>query len=848
MLRATWRSLLARKLRLLLSGIAVILGVAFVSGTYVLTDTMGKAFDNLFVDAYKGTAVTVQGTSALGGGFNDREPVPQAVLDKVRTVPGVKEAVGFASGYAQVVQKDGKAYATGGAPSFGGSMVAGSQLETARIREGRAPQGPGEAVVDGVTAKRAKLVIGEPVKVLLKGPARTFTLVGTVGLGDAEGFGGASVILFDPVTAQRFLGTPGRWTGLALASDGSVTDEQLERRVETVLPKGFEALTQQQQIDDTSKDIKEGLSVITTVLQIFGYIALFVGMFLIFNTFSMLVAQRTKELALMRALGASRGQVTRSVLLEATVIGVLSALIGFVLGIGLAIGLRALLESLGVELPGSATVIRPRTFVLSMVIGIVATALSALIPARRAARVAPVQAMRESGPAEERRLGRRSLVGALITSLGVILILLGLNGTAIDLGFRRLNALTVLGVGAAVTFLGVSTLSPLIARPVVGLLGRPLSLLGAPSALGRANAMRSPRRTAATASALMIGLALVAMVSTLGESAKTSLGAYVGRSLGADFVMHTEQFDPFSPELATRLEKNDEIDLVAGYRFARARVNGDTVDMQGVDAEGLVATLKVETVSGDVETIDTGQLAVAEGVATSRGFKVGQRVEVVWSRTGNKPMTIGAIYKDNLFAGNYIVGEAVADANVTEKLMGVVAVTLKPGVTPERGLAAVEAVAKDFPNVDVQDQSELISDQRSQIDGFLNIITALLGLSVLIALLGVVNTLALSVVERTRELGLLRAVGLAKRQTRRMIRVESVLISFYGAILGIVIGLCFGAAIVSTLEEEGIDTFALPVQRLVVVLLAAGLGGVIAAALPARRAARLNVLAAIAEE
>jgi putative ABC transport system permease protein len=847
MLRATLRSLLARKLRLLLSGIAVILGVAFVSGTYVLTDTMSKAFDNLFNEAYKGTAVAVQGTSALGGGFNDREPVPQAVLDKVRRVPGVTQVSGAVSGYAQVVQKDGKAYSTGGAPSFGGSLEAGSPLETSHIRQGRAPRGPNEVVIDAVTVRRAKLAIGSPVKVLLKGPARTFTLVGTAGLGDTEGFGGASVILFDPPTAQRYLGTPGTWSIVTLGSDGSVSDAELKRRVEQVLPKGFEALTGAQQTEDTSKDIKEGLGVITTVLQVFGYIALFVGMFLIFNTFSMLVAQRTKELALMRALGASRGQVTQSVLVEASVIGFISAVIGFLLGIVLAIGLRAMLTALGIELPGSSTVIKLRTFVLSMLIGVAVTVLAALIPARRAARVSPVQAMRDSTPAEDQSLAQRSLVGAAITSVGVALIAYGLNGGTLHLLYR-LNPLAVFGVGAAVTFLGLATLSPFVAKPVVGLLGRPARLLGAPSALGRANAMRSPRRTAATASALMIGLALVAMMYTIGQSAKTSLGAYVERSLGADFVMHTDQFEPFSPDLAARLARHDEFALIAAYRFGRAKVDGDTNDVQGVDAKGFETTLKVQTVAGDLGSIDRGELAVAEGFADSHSLKVGDRVDVVWSRTGNKPMRIGAIYKDNLFAGNVNVGEEVIDANVTEKLLGVIAVTLDPGVSAERGRQAVDAEAKDFPNVEVQDQSQLIADQRKFIDGFLNIITVLLALSVMIALLGVVNTLALSVVERTRELGLLRAVGLARRQMRRMIRVESVLISFYGAILGIVIGLCFGAAVVHTLKDEGIDTFALPVQRLVLVLVAAGIGGVIAAALPARRAARLNVLTAIAEE
>jgi putative ABC transport system permease protein len=346
----------------------------------------------------------------------------------------------------------------------------------------------------------------------------------------------------------------------------------------------------------------------------------------------------------------------------------------------------------------------------------------------------------------------------------------------------------------------------------------------------------------------MIGLALVAVVSTFGASVKKSLGDYVSRSLGADFVLHTEDFGTFSPEVGERLAKEPQIDLVAAYRFGKAKVAGKTVDIQGVDSRGLVVTLKVKNLSGDIGSIDRGELAVSETVAKSQGFKLGQRVDVVWSRTGNKPMTIGAIYAQNTFAGDYLVGGDVVDRNVTERLVGVVAVTLKPGVSAAEGRKAIDAVAKDFPDVKVQDQAQLVQAQRNQIDGLLNIVTGLLVFSVLIAVLGIINTLALSVVERTRELGLLRAVGLARRQLRRMIRVESVLIAVYGAVLGIVVGECLGWALVHALKDQGIDKFALPLARLGWVLVAAAFAGVIAAALPARRAARLNVLAAIAEE
>jgi putative ABC transport system permease protein len=837
MLRATFASLLARKFRLILSGLAVILGVAFVSGTYVLTDTMKAGFDSLFTDINSGTSAIVRGKSALGGVEDDREPIPQKVLDDVRRVDGVREAIGYASGYVRVIKPNGKVYTPPG-PVFGTTFSADSALNRLRVRQGQPPVGMDQFALDLQSAQRAKLKVGDSVKLLFKGPTRTMRLTALISPPGSDGFGGAQLIFFDPPTGQQLLGKPGTWTELGVAAEPGIDNATLKERIEKVLPKGFEALTQEQSTEETSSEIKDGLSFFNNLLLAFGLIALFVGMFLIFNTFSMLVAQRTRELALMRALGASRGQVMRSVVAEAGVVGLAASVVGFVAGIFVAIGLQKLFHALGIELPGGSAVIRTRTFVVSLLVGVIVTVAAAIVPARRAARVAPVQAMRESGPAEDRSLRVRSIAGAVLLAIGIVVLLLGLNA----------GALASIGLGAAVTFIGAATLSPLIVRPVVAVLGRPLARLGTPSAMGQGNAMRSPRRTAATASALMIGLALVATASTLGASVKKSLATYVQKSLGADFVLHTDQFGTFSPNIAERLRGKPEIDLVAAYRFGTAKVNGQTVDLQGVEAKPLVATLRVQALSGDITSIDRGRLAVSDKVARARGLTVGKKVDVVWSRTGNKPMTVGAVYADNLFAGDYLVGGAVVDSNVTERLLGVVAVTLKDGVSAKDGRAVVDAAAKDSPDLLVEDQSELIATQRKNVNTVLNFLNIMLLFSVLIAVLGIINTLALSVIERTRELGLLRAVGLSRRQTRRMIRAESVLIAVYGAVLGAVVGVPFGAAIVHALNDQGIDKFAVSWQTLGSMLVGAGVAGVLAAALPARRAARLNVLAAISHE
>jgi putative ABC transport system permease protein len=850
-LKATLKGIAAHKLRLALTALAVILGVSFVAGTYVLTDTISNTFTELFQTTTKGTDVAVRSRAAISspdqGGFQTRDPMPQALVEQVAAVDGVKAAEGSVSGFAQFIGKDGKPVTTGGAPTLGVSISSVPELRGAtELRSGRYPSGPGEVAMDAATARKHKFAAGDRVKVLLQGPARTFTLVGTIGFGQADNLAGATLAGFDLATAQQVLDRQGKYDEIDVVAAPGVSQEALRDRVAAAIDPRYEALTGKQLAKESADSISKGLGrFLSTALLAFAGVALFVGAFIIFNTFSIIVAQRTRELALLRCLGASRRQVLTSVLTESAVVGVVASVVGLGLGVLVAQGLRALLKAFGADLPTSATQVLPRTVVVALVVGVGVTVLSSVVPALKATRVPPVAALREEAAVAPARSGRRrTVVGVLVTGLGVALLLLGLFK---DAGNRLANV----GAGALVIFLGIAVLSPLVARPLARLIGWPFaSAFREPGKLARQNAMRNPRRTASTAAALMIGLALVTFVSIFAASIKASATQVLDKSVAADYILNTKQFQPFSTQVAERLAKLPELEAVAATRVGPFKLHGQTKTLTAADPTAYARVVRTETTAGSLSDLagPAGGLAVKDTVAKANGWKLGTSVPMEFLSTGVQQVPVRAIYKDNNVNGDYLLPLSLYQRNFSTQADQQVLAKAAPGVSPDASRAAIDRVLADFPNVEVRDQAEYKAEQARQIDQLLGLVSALLGLAILIALFGIVNTLALSIFERVRELGLLRAIGMTRGQLRRMVRWEAVIIAVLGAVLGLAVGAFFGWAMVRALAKQGISEFAVPVGQLVGYVLAAGVAGVLAAVLPGRRAAKVDMLRAITTE
>jgi putative ABC transport system permease protein len=844
MLRAALRSLLARKVRLLLTGLSVVLGVGFMAGTYVLTDTMTKAFNEVFESGLTSIDVLVRSSNAFTAqtsSLEERESMPESVLDEVRGVPSVTEAVGDVFGYAQVVDPaTGKIIGTFGPPTAASSW---NDLNGFTLKSGGAPpQGDDQVVLDAGTAESHDIQVGDTVEILFEGPPGEFEVVGVATYGESDGLLGATWALFDLPTAQRVLGREGQLDSISVVGQEGVSGTVLAQQIGEVLPDGVEAVTAATVLAETQETISQNLGFLRTAFLVFAFVALFVGAFIIFNTFAIIVAQRTRELALFRALGASGRQVTTSVVFEAFVIGIVSSAVGVVVGIGIAIVLKSLISALGIEIPASGTVILPRTFIVSIVVGTVVTVIAAVVPARRAARVAPVEALREAQDRPGRSLRFRIVSGFVVLALGLGPLLSGLFGTPAD-------ALQLVGIGVALTFVGVAMLTPLIARPVASALGAPVRLMGVPGKLARENSMRNPRRTAATASALMIGLGLVVFVAVFGASAKASTTDILERTLKADFILTSPTFGGFSTSAADAMRAVPGVETVSQIRQAEARIKGGSAFISAIDPGTFPEVSEVGVVDGSIADLtQPSTIAVFDDVASDNAWGVGDTVRTEFPATGEVDLEVVAIFSENGLLGDYAISLETFDDNVAQNLDVFVLVKAENGADLGAVQGDLETALEPYPNIEVQDQAAFRDKYAGFLNQVLNIVTALLLFAVVIALFGVMNTLYLSIYERTRELGLLRAVGLTRRQTRAMVRREAGIIAVMGALFGVVVGIAFGWALQQALEPRGFTAFGIPGGQLILYVVLAAVLGWLFAFMPARRAAKLNVLEAIAYE
>src|SRR6478735_3838880 len=834
MLRVTVRGLLAHKLRMALSAVAVVIGVAFVAGSLVFTDTLDKTFTELTRQTAPDVTVRpVQSDAAKATGYATGA-LTAGLVDQLTAVPGVARADGWITDQGTyVIGTNGKVIGGGGAPGLAGNYddtPAADGAPIVTITQGSPPNGPGQLLLDEKTAAAAGYTLGETVRLALSGdqPSATGTL------------SGATLVQMDTRTAQQwYLQGQAEFHQIAVTNDGSLSNQQLRDTVAAALPPGIEALDDQQVAAENQHQFQDALAFITTFLLLFAAVALVVGSLLILNTFSITVAQRTRELALFRALGATRRQLTRSVLLEALLVGLIGSTVGLLLGGVLALGLTALMGAIGLDLGGVGLVFGWQTAVVAFAVGVPVTLLAAYLPARRAARVPPVAAMSDDASIPETSLRRRLVGGAVLTAVGA-----GLMAWALGFG----AGLPALGAGVLAVFVGVALLAPVVGRPIVTVIAAPYRrIFGTVGVLARENTRRNPRRTAATASALMIGLALVTTTAVLGQSTKSSVDQIVSTDLKADYVVSNTFQSPFSDAIAGKIAAVPGVQTTAPIRFSAATVDGQPEVVAGFDAPdyGRAVTLTLE--SG---TLATGgnSLLITGSRAASEGWKVGDTVTVELP-TGARDLPIaGIITASGLVRADIVVPLAVLDAGGVPPVDNILYVNRAAGADSASVTAGIDAVLVDLPTVTLKDQAAYTAEESSLYDPVLGIVYALLGLAIVIAVLGIINTLALSVIERTREVGLLRAVGMSRRQVRSMIRLESVAIAVLGAVLGIGLGLAFGISLQHALAGQGIPLLSIPGLQLGGFVGLAALAGVVAAIIPARRAARMDVLRAVTTE
>ena len=838
MRKVTIKGLLAHKLRLALTALAIVLGVTFISGTFVLTDTLQNTFTTLFGNIYQKVDFQVRGVAQLGNGLNvTRNPLPESVLATVQHVPGVAAADGQVTGYAQFVARDGKAISTGGgAPTLGVAFNPDQQISPLHLIAGGPPVTSDDVVMDAGTAQKYDFSVGQQVRILSAGPPRTFTITGITEFGTADNLAGATLAAFTLPTAQAIAQETGKLDAINVVAAPGASKPAVQQAIARALPPGAEVVTGQTVVNESTSSVNQALSFFSTALLVFAFISLFVGSFTIYNTFSIIVGQRTRELALLRIVGASRRQVFGSVLAEAAITGLVSSVIGLGLGVLAALGLEALLSGFGVTLPSGSLVFEPRTVLVGLAVGVGVTVLSAIGPARGAVRIPPVAALDDRQSTASASLRRRFIWGTAVAVVGAVLLGLGLAQPAIQL----------VGIGAAALFIGVATLSPAIARPLSSVIGRPLPrLLGVSGKLGRENSMRSPRRTAQTAAALMVGLALVSAMAVFGASLSKSATSSADQALSADIIVTATGSGELSNSVPATASAVPGVTVASSFYQGRFEFQNSLASLVAVSTSHLADTVILRMTAGSPAALDSGELLIDSTTATSKHLSVGDSVPAKFALTGPATLRIGGIYQANALIGSYLVSSGFFLAHYPPQPPA--GLLLRTDGSAAADSAVTKALAQ-YPNLKVQTRAQFEQSQVSSVNQLLGLVYALLGLAVIIALIGIVNTLMLSVFERTREIGLLRAVGMQRRQVRAMVRSEAVILAIFGAIVGIVIGTALGLALVASLRQQGITDTAVPVSSLVIFLLLSALLGLVAASWPARRAARLDVLAAIAAE
>jgi putative ABC transport system permease protein len=845
--KLTLQGLWSRKRRLAGTFLAVFIGVAFLSGTLALGDTLRTNFNTLFSDVTRGTDAVVRSTTNLRAdrALPERAPVAAALVAGVRDAAGVADAEPYVQGYGAIIAKDGTAIGGNGPPRLAASWLADPALNPYRLAEGRAPQTAGEVVINRGAAKKGGFHIGDTVIVQTPEPV-PLKLVGIATFGSADGFGSATYAAFTLETAEQRLLPPGRVSSILVKAAPGVSQSEVVQRIRPALPAGDEVVTGAQLTKENTSAVNQVfLNLLRTFLVVFAAIALLVATFSIYNTFSIIAAQRTREAALLRAVGATRRQVLASVVVEALVVGVAASLAGLFGGVAVAGLLKAMFDAFGFALPTGGLVFKTSTVVISLAVGLTVTVLAGVGPAVKASRVRPLAALRDVAAEDTAVTVARVVGGLVVTSTGVAVVLASVLGGGSGMLGRA-------GLGALLTITGFVILGPVVAARASGVLAAPVARLrGVTGALARRNAMRNPRRTSGTAAALMVGVAVATLFTVFAGSLKASLNQSINTSFGGDLVVGGARFGgaAISTKLADAVDRLPEVRNAVGLGEGAALVQGSATQVTVADPVRLADLVDLGSTQGSVGRLGAGQVAVSRTKADAKGWRLGQRLAVTFPDGANGQLSIGAVYKQRDIVRDVVVPRAGWAAHATQDVDRTVLIGLKNGVGLEAGRAAVQRVTSTYGGPAVEDRKEYMASVSTGVNTMLGLVYVLLALAIVIALMGIANTLSLSIHERTRELGLLRAVGQTRGQLRSMVRWESVVLSSFGAAGGLAIGLFLGWALVRAAASSAtIGTFAVPAGQLVVVVVLGALSGVVAGYRPARRAAKLNILAAIASE